>query len=241
MDNTVKLSKRLFAAASLVNESGTLADIGTDHAYVPIYLCQEKRISAAIAMDIGNGPLLRAKNNIESAGLSHCIETRLSDGAAALTEGEADSILIAGMGGGVMMHILENGSSIFQAAKEVILQPQSKLREVRIYLTRHGFAVRNEDMVCEDGKFYPMMRVSYDPFTENGHNELFYIYGEQLLLSRHPVLYQYLQKEKAVHEAIAYRLAGGGQNERIAERKRQIEQILFYNERAMHYFGKADA
>ncbi len=240
MDSTIKLSKRLQAAASLVFENGTLADIGTDHAFVPVYLYQKKRISSAIAMDIGMGPLLRAKENIASAGLSDFIETRLSDGAAALAEGEADSILIAGMGGGVMMHILEEGGSIFRAAKEIVLQPQSKLRDLRIYLSRHGFAVRNEDMVYEDGKFYPMMRVQYDPFFESVKDELFYLYGEQLLLSRHPVLYRYLQKEKSVHEAILSRLAGQGSVGRTAERARQIGQILDDNKRAMRYYEKTD-
>lgn len=236
MDGIINLSKRLLAAASLVSENGTLADIGTDHAFVPVYLYQKKKISSAIAMDIGRGPLLRAKENIASAGLSDFIETRLSDGAAALAVGEADSILIAGMGGGVMMHILEDGRSVFRAAKEIVLQPQSKLKEVRIYLSRHGFAVRNEDMVYEDGKFYPMMRIQYDPSFKSVQNELFYLYGEQLLLSRNPVLYRYLQKEKSVHEEILDRLKRQGSGERIAERKRQIEQILYDNKCAMHYY-----
>ena len=95
----VKLSKRMKAVASMVTPGNILADIGTDHGYVPIALVQRERIPKAIAMDINKGPLQRAKDNIVLYHMEEYIETRLSDGVEALLEGEVDTILIAGMGG----------------------------------------------------------------------------------------------------------------------------------------------
>ena len=92
--------------ASMVTAEGVLADVGTDHAYVPIALMQEGKIKGAIAMDINEGPLARAKEHIAAAGLESCIQTRLSDGVSELTPGEADSVLIAGMGGEMVIQIL---------------------------------------------------------------------------------------------------------------------------------------
>ena len=89
----VKLSNRLLAVASFVTDGNVLADVGTDHGYSPIYLLQEKRIPRAIAMDINAGPLQRAKEHIGLYGLDNYIETRLSDGVAALTPGEVDTVL----------------------------------------------------------------------------------------------------------------------------------------------------
>ena len=120
----MELSKRLNAVASLVTEGYRLADIGTDHAYIPIFLAGTGRISEAIAMDVNRGPLLRAEENIRAHGLQAKIETRISDGFAALREGETDSAVIAGMGGPLMIRILREGSGIVRSLKECILQPQ---------------------------------------------------------------------------------------------------------------------
>ena len=102
----LKISERLCTAASLVSEGNRLADVGTDHGYVPIYLLQQKRIPSAVAMDINRGPLERAKEHIRLYQLDEYIQTRLSDGVEALLPGEADTILIAGMGGGLVIHIM---------------------------------------------------------------------------------------------------------------------------------------
>ena len=147
------------AVAAMVTSGGVLADVGTDHGYIPIALIQRQKIKSAIAMDINKGPLARAQDNIASARLGDYIQTRLSDGVAALGEGEADSILIAGMGGELVIHILSEGEKVCKAASELILQPQSDIRKVREYLRLHHYKIVDEDMICEDGKYYPMMRV----------------------------------------------------------------------------------
>ena len=105
----LQISKRLKAVAGFVGEGLVLADVGCDHGYIPIYLIQKKQIPKAIAMDVNQGPLLRAASHIQDWGLEAYIETRLSDGVKALEPGEAQSIVIAGMGGPLMEKIILEG------------------------------------------------------------------------------------------------------------------------------------
>ena len=103
------------------------------------------------------GPLKRAQENILQNGLEEKIETRLSDGFKALAPGEADTAVIAGMGGGLTIRILKNGMEVVRSLKECILQPQSEIDKVSTFLLGEGFSFIKEDMVEEDGKYYPMM------------------------------------------------------------------------------------
>ena len=129
------------AVVAMVTSNGILADVGTDHGYVPIALVQRQKIPGAIAMDINKGPLARAKENIAAAHLEDYIQTRLSDGVEELEPGEADSILIAGMGGELIIHILSEGEKVCKKASELILQPQSDIRKVREYLREHQYKI----------------------------------------------------------------------------------------------------
>ena len=238
----VKISNRLKMAASFVTEGNTLADVGTDHGYVPIYLLQQKKIPSAIAMDINEGPLLRAKEHIALYGLNEYIQTRLSDGVAALNPGETDAILIAGMGGGLVMHILTEGSEVCRRAKELILQPQSELERVRVFLRENGYETTAEEMVLEDGKFYPMMRVRYTgAFSTPDDVELWKLsdlYGGLLLKNGHPVLKTYLKKENKVLTDIEKGLKNQPASEKIRERLTEVKEALRYNQTARdRYFS----
>ncbi len=189
----MELSIRLQAVADLVSEGMVVADIGTDHGYIPIYLVENGKSPKAFAMDVNKGPLLRARDHIQEHGLLDKIETRQSDGAKNLTCGECDAIVIAGMGGGLTIRILEEGKAIFKNLKEFVLQPQSELSKVRGYLVQQGYCIVQENMVLDAGKFYPMMKV----MNENSapYNEVELCYGKLLLESKHPVLQSFLEKE----------------------------------------------
>ena len=231
----VKISNRLTTAAALVTQGYTLADVGTDHGYIPIYLLQQKKIPAAIAMDINEGPLERAKEHIALYGLQAYIQTRLSDGVAALKPGEVEAVLIAGMGGGLVMHILKDGEKVCQSAKELILQPQSEIERVREFLREEGYTILAEDMVYEDGKFYPMMKVQYQ--GENVEElKLSDLYGGLLLQNRHPVLKTFLEKEKLIYTGIKENLAKQPASEKIRTRLAEVEDILHYNELALQFY-----
>lgn len=231
----VKISNRLTTAAALVTQGYTLADVGTDHGYIPIYLLQQKKIPAAIAMDINEGPLERAKEHIALYGLQAYIQTRLSDGVAALKPGEVEAVLIAGMGGGLVMHILKDGEKVCQSAKELILQPQSEIEHVREFLREEGYTILAEDMVYEDGKFYPMMKVQYQ--GENVEElKLSDLYGGLLLQNRHPVLKTFLEKERLIYTGIKENLEKQPASEKIRTRLAEVEDILHYNELALQFY-----
>lgn len=155
----MELSIRLQAVADLVTAGFRLADIGTDHAYIPIYLAERGKIPGAVAMDVNRGPLQKARENIAEHGLSGRIDARLSDGFASLQEGECESAVIAGMGGPLMIRILKEGLGVVNTLKECILQPQSEIEKMRAFLLEEGFFFIKENMVEESGKYYPMMKV----------------------------------------------------------------------------------
>ena len=142
----------------MVTAGYTLCDVGTDHGYVPIALVQGNIIPKAIAVDINKGPLERANEHIRANGLTEQITTRLSNGLEAIHDGEVDSIVIAGMGGELVIHILTAGETVCRSAKELILQPQSEVSKVREYVRNTGYKIVDEDMILEDGKYYPMFR-----------------------------------------------------------------------------------
>ena len=163
----IQLSKRLQSVADFVENCETMADVGTDHGYIPIYLVLNRKVKKAIAMDVNPGPLQRAKEHICQYGLEHAIETRLSDGCFALKPGEADAIVIAGMGGALMQRILEQGEAAAKAAQRLVLQPQSEAALFRQFLFRHGYQILAEDMALEDGKYYPIIAAQYMGWENN--------------------------------------------------------------------------
>ena len=226
----MQLSKRLQALADLVSQDHVLADVGCDHGYIPVFLIQNQRIPKAIAMDIGEGPLKRAQENIRSYGLEGYIETRLSDGLSKLQPGEADTILISGMGGPLMEKILTEGEEAARCADELILQPQSDIPHFRKFLTAMGYAIVQENMIEEDGKYYPMMKAVHR--NAQPYSELEYRYGPILLGQRHPVLKQYLERERDNLHMIVENLRkqlGESAKKRLLEleREQQISREAF--------------
>ena len=160
------LSDRMAAVAGLVPAGVTACDIGCDHGFVAIHLVEAGVCPGMIALDINKGPLLRAKEHIESAGLSTYIDTRLSDGLEAFEAGEAECMIAAGMGGRLIVKILSDYPEKVKSLRYLVLQPQSELSFVRGCLRRQGFVIRKEDMILEDGKFYPMMLVETETCGE---------------------------------------------------------------------------
>jgi tRNA (adenine22-N1)-methyltransferase len=231
------------AVAAMVTPGGVLADVGTDHGYVPIALLQRQKIRGAIAMDINRGPLTRAQENIAAAHLEDYIETRLSDGLAAAQPGEADSILIAGMGGEMILHILSEGQEVCEAAGELILQPQSDIRKVREYLRENKYKIVDEDMVCEDGKYYPMIRAikveeddTWEKMSERVKTACD-IYGPLLLRNGNPVLRRFLVRQHRQLTQILQSLSIQKKSEAIQRRIEELQEELQFNESAYTILG----
>lgn len=226
----MQLSLRLTAIADMVTEGNRLVDVGCDHGYLPVYLLLNKKIPGAIAMDVRKGPLSRAEEHIRAYNLENYIETRLSDGLSALKPGEGDTLVIAGMGGPLMERILTEGKTVRETFSELILQPQSDIPHFRRFIREEGWEIVKEDMILEEGKFYPMMKVipgykqTMTPYTKE--EEWF---GRLLLKDRHPVLKQYLKREIRIREDIAGQLSDApteAAKSRLAEIEEEKQLIL---------------
>ncbi|MBQ8633997.1 MAG: SAM-dependent methyltransferase [Lachnospiraceae bacterium] len=204
----VQLSKRLLAAAGMVTKGNIVADVGCDHAYTSIYLCQAGIAPKVIAMDVNKGPLVGAKAHVEEAGLSEHIDIRLSDGLQKLIPGEADTVLLCGMGGLLMIKILSDYPQATASLKELILQPQSEVGEVRAFLHKQGYEITEEHMLKEDGKFYVMMRAVKSDVPQAYETECDYVYGKLLLEEKNPVLLEYLDREHRLRADVLTALAG---------------------------------
>lgn len=150
----MELSPRLLKIASLIPKGSVLADVGTDHGYVPLYLLKNNIISRAVAMDINPMPLGRARDNITMAGYGSMCDFRLSDGLLELERGECDAVVIAGMGGILMIDILSKALDRIDRDTRLFLQPMIAQLELREYLFANGFTIDDEYVVREENKFY---------------------------------------------------------------------------------------
>lgn len=224
----MRLSKRLYAVASFVRKGSLAADIGTDHGYIPIYLAEKGICDRIIAMDIRKGPLMRARENIRERGLGEKIEVRLSDGFAALKPKEADTAIIAGMGGELIIHILENGRHLWKSLSEMVLSPQSEPGKVREYLDRQGFFIDREEMVLDEGKFYPIMLVKKGQM--NYENQAQYLYGKRLIEEKSPVLAIFLEKERERINKILQKLEEENSSKSDQARQDLEKQLVWIKE-----------
>ncbi len=223
------LSARLRANADMVTPGSRLADVGTDHGYLPIDLVQRGIIASAIAMDLREGPLGQAREHIFKLGLEGKIETRLSDGLDRLLPGEADTVLIAGMGGALTVRILERGRGLLPGLKELVLQPQSEIASVRYFLENTGWRIADENMVFEDGKYYQVLRAVHGSMSLTKAEAQ---YGPALLQKGSGVLSDYLKWERGILRRNLEKLEKAS-GERAEERKKEISEKILVNEEAM--------
>lgn len=232
-----ELSKRLQAVADLVTVRECVADIGTDHAYIPIYLTEHKKVKKAFAMDVNEGPLIRAEEHVREAGLKEQIKMRRSNGLEKLSPGEVEAVIIAGMGGGLVMRILTEGQAVVETLQECILQPQSEIAKVREFLLQNGYQIVQEEMVLDEGKYYPMMRVVPSKESEREKwDETQLRYGKLLLEMRHPILEQYLKREEQLKAEILEKL-DHQRGEHITKRQAELKEELVCIRKGLKYYA----
>lgn len=223
------LSERMKMVAGMVTPCTTLADVGCDHGYLSIWLLRHGVCEKAIAMDLREGPLLHAQANRSFFHMEERMELRLSDGLQKLSPGEADAIVLAGMGGQLVMDILDRSPDC-AAVAQMVLQPQSEIPEVRKYLHRKGFRITGEEMCLEDGKYYTAMRA--EPGTEPPYSEEEYLAGKCLLEVQHPVAAAYIklltEKRRRVLEQLVFATP-----EKVGERLQSAREELRCAERAL--------
>lgn len=166
MNNIINISERLKCVAGLVNKGARVADIGTDHAYLPIYLVQNGISNKVYACDVRKEPLRRAKLHIDEYGLSDKITTQLCDGLKGINKGDVDTVTICGMGGKLMKNILKAGIDKLGDNTQLVLSAQSELRDFRKYLIEAGIYIKSEHMLLEDGKYYFIFDCVYNTQDE---------------------------------------------------------------------------
>lgn len=156
-----QLDVRLRLVASFVRPGSVVADIGTDHAYLPVQLVSGGVCPGAYACDLREGPLQNAKNAVAAAGLSDKIQTVLSDGLDALPPGCADDVIFAGMGGILIAELLSRAAWLKNPDVRVIAQPMSHAEDVRLWLFQNGFAIDREAAVFDRHHGYVVLAAHY--------------------------------------------------------------------------------
>ena len=187
------ISKRLELVASFVPQGGILLDVGSDHAYLPIDLVERGKIESAIAGEVVEGPYQSAVKNVEAHGLKEKIQVRLANGLAAFEEADQVSVItIAGMGGRLIARILEGGLDKLANVERLILQPNNREDDLRIWLQDHGFQIVKESILEESGKFYEILVVEAGQMKLSASDVRF---GPFLSKEVSPVFVQKWQKE----------------------------------------------
>lgn len=196
----MRLTPRLQAIVDKVTRGHTVADIGTDHGYIPIYLIKNNISPKVIAGDINEGPLRNAQKQIAIAGLHDRVITRLGNGLEILKQGEAETVIISGMGGSLIKDLLLNSLSIVESVKQIILQPMVAQAELRYWLSQHEFNIVDESLAREGNKYYEIMVVERGKMAID--DEIYYIIGKKLLENNDPLLMEYAEMQLRKHKNI---------------------------------------
>lgn len=201
----VKLSRRLQAVAALCQPWQRLADIGSDHAHLPIYLYENGQIQTAVAGEVIRGPYTIAQQNVRAAGLQTHIQVRLADGLTAIRSTDhCQCAVIAGMGGMLITQILDRRPDVWQKLTGLVLQPNQDVKLVRRWLMQHQWQITAEDIVFDDGHFYQMLAAKpakqsvpysakallFGPLLLEAHSDTFLAYWQFRLQQKELILAQ---------------------------------------------------
>lgn len=224
----MQLSCRLKCVADCVQSGNVAADVGCDHAYTSIYLVKNNISPHVYAMDINDGPVSRAENNVKLYNCENKITVIKSDGLDMVKpEYGIKSIIISGMGGNLITDILGNSPQVHEACGELVLQPQSDVWKVRRWLHGNGYAIAFEDMVYEDSKYYVIIKAVHG--SERYGEDWEYLYGRRLVDDKNEVFRNYLSDSHTKNQNILNDL------EKVKHKTRtQIECIKSLKEKNMH-------
>lgn len=224
----IDISKRLKTIATQVKYK-SIIDIGTDHGYVPIYLCQLDKIDYAIAADINSGPLEKANQNISQYNLEDKITTILSNGFKNIDK-VVDTAIIAGMGGNLIIDILKNNYT--NKLKQIVVQPQLDIYDVRKFLHNIGFSINNEEMIVEQNKYYNI--ISAVKGYEFYDKEQYYEFGKILIEKKSSVLKENIANKIRKYDIIIKELSNkGGVN--ATKRQEYLKKEIYYLEEVLKW------
>lgn len=223
----MELSKRLKFIASHIEKCKSIADIGTDHGYIPIYAVKNNLCESAIASDINKDPVRKSKLNISLEGLSERIETRLGGGLEPIKTKEVEGIIIAGMGGNLIRDILEEGKNKLPFFKFIILQPAQNPEVLREYLYNNGYKILEEDL-CFDDIYYELFKVVKNNEEHTKVDNIFYEFSPILLKKKHPLMLPYLESKEEKYKKILGFIKDD--SESAKKRKEEVKEKLNFIE-----------
>lgn len=204
----MKLTNRLLKIASLVDNDVKIADIGTDHGYIPVYLLNQNKIKYAILGDINKGPLENAKKEIKRNKLQDKVDLRLGSGIEILKENEVEEIIIAGMGGMLIGDILKANENVAHNAKKLILQPMQSPEELRMFLYNNGYEILDECLVKEDKRIYEIIVCKYTGVKLENINPIYYEIGQKLIQNKDDLIEDFIQNKIRINKDVLKKLEG---------------------------------
>ncbi len=222
----MELAERLAALAFHVPAGSMVADIGTDHAYLPIYLVEKGICTRVIATDLNPGPFRSAGRKVEERGLGDQVDLRLGYGLKVLQPGEVEVLVLAGMGGNTIREILAASPEILGTVKRLVLQPMADPGDLRCWLAAGGWRISDEQLLEEDGRIYVV--VVAEPGREKTGDPCLLELGPRLLEKKDPLIDVYLQGIIDKYERALAGLAAarsGAARERAGELKAKLERI----------------
>lgn len=221
--NELRLSKRLETVANYIPKGSILADIGSDHAYLPCYASLKGTISKGIAGEITDGPLQSAKEQVSKSGLSEIIDVRKGDGLEVIRPNEVTCITIAGMGGTLIRSILDQGKEKLEGVQRLILQPNIGAHRIREWLLDNGWEITTEEILEEDGKIYEIIVSDKgDPNKPYDSVEAGVLLGPFLMKEKNEVFIKKWTNELQHWEKIIFQLDHAERTEENSQRKQEL-------------------
>ena len=222
------LSKRLLEIISFVGKNSRVADIGTDHGYIPVYLIQNNISQKVIATDISLASLNKTVTYVNSLHLNDKIDTRFGDGLDVIEPNEVDTVIIAGMGGVLISKILDNNKEVCDTVENFILQPMVASRELRQYLVENGYEIVNESLAKEGRRFYEIIQAKRG--KGNIHKDLHYDVGHKLIEKEHPLVKEFVDFKINEIEEILSKLGLDDTDKTVERRKELTKKLEEYKE-----------
>lgn len=220
----MEISKRLKFIANHIDKVISIADVGTDHGYIPLYTLRKGLCERAIASDINKEPLDKARLNALLEGMGDELEFRLGSGLEPLKEGEVQAVIIAGMGANLIKDILEKDIEKVDNLDYLILQPAQNPKFLREYLYTSGYEIIEEDLCKDSGKYYELFKVKRKALESTILDDIYYEISPKLLMSKHPLMKEYLQSKVDIYNKILDDLSKDVDSEAAVNKKREIEE-----------------
>ena len=197
----MKLTDRLLKIADLVTKGKKIADIGTDHGYIPVYLLNKGHVDFAILADVNKGPLENARSEVRHNNLTDKVDLRLGSGIEVLNENEVDEVII-------ISELLEAKKSVAHNLDKLILQPMQAQDELRKYLLNNGYEILDEVLVKEDFRIYEIIVAKYTSKNTVVDDEIYYEVGKKLIENKDPLLNEFIDKKIFMYNSILKKLEG---------------------------------